>query len=271
MTLGDQTFQAAVDSEGRLYWHDYKYCWQQPAKEPLPPPAGPPEIAAGDERWERHLPSGISTSRLEFRSGRLIPGSTLFHPSGRSILFVPDLNAKVISFSDYRYHPKGRNIWNLPVAMSWRMRADARPDEKLEDLPKELQPGPEIGVRFPGRLPWTKPGREHYVSYFVGGKTYFGYLDETGTFVPDTDLPPEEGKPARPRFPDLFASEKADEPVFEFRSGRLIRGTLSKAESDGSTIFLPELGSHVVAYDPTLAELKIRRIYNLPPQLKAAK
>jgi hypothetical protein len=45
----------------------------------------------------------------EFRSGRLIKG--VLDTKG---YFVPDLDAKVMEFKDYRFGPKEIPIWNLP-------------------------------------------------------------------------------------------------------------------------------------------------------------
>ncbi len=45
----------------------------------------------------------------ELRSGMLIPGT--MGPSG---LFVPEEDGKIIKFSNYKYGPDARHIWNLP-------------------------------------------------------------------------------------------------------------------------------------------------------------
>ncbi len=45
----------------------------------------------------------------EYRSGRLIPGE--IDDDGN---FIPIVGEKIIDFKDYRYHPKGPKIYNLP-------------------------------------------------------------------------------------------------------------------------------------------------------------
>lgn len=62
---------------------------------------------------------------------------------------------------------------------------------------------------------------------------------------------------------DVWNKNRNDtEEVYEFRSGRLIKGTLQKTGN-----FVPELGSRILDfkdYDP----LSKRRIYNLPGVLR---
>ena len=45
----------------------------------------------------------------ELRSGMLIPGTI-----ETSDLFVPEEDGKIIKFSNYKYGPDARHIWNLP-------------------------------------------------------------------------------------------------------------------------------------------------------------
>ena len=45
----------------------------------------------------------------EFRSGVLIPGTILLDGN-----FVPEVGGNIIRFSDYKYSPDARLIWNLP-------------------------------------------------------------------------------------------------------------------------------------------------------------
>jgi hypothetical protein len=45
----------------------------------------------------------------EFRSGRLVIGEIV--DDGR---FIPDLDSKIIDIKDYKYDPKGIQIYNLP-------------------------------------------------------------------------------------------------------------------------------------------------------------
>ena len=57
----------------------------------------------------------------------------------------------------------------------------------------------------------------------------------------------------------LVNAGKADEVVYEYRSGRLIKGVLDR---DGN--FVPELGSRIFAFEDYKYGKDAPRIYNLP-------
>lgn len=55
-----------------------------------------------------------SNQCYEFRSGILIPGTMDFNGQ-----FTPEIGGKIIPFSEYRYTPLERPIWNLPGYFSY--------------------------------------------------------------------------------------------------------------------------------------------------------
>lgn len=107
----------------------------------------------------------------------------------------------------------------------------------------------------------------------VGGVGEVGFLRDDGEFIPDYERAPfkwediynapfELDARGEPRLFTLPLKEAASEEAYEFRSGRLIRGTLK----DTGT-FVPEVGSVVLdfgTYDPAKDK---RRVYNLPGEL----
>jgi hypothetical protein len=128
-----------------------------------------------------------------------------------------------------------------------------------------------------------KPDVARLIARIQHDQIVFGYLDAQGEFLRERRLPPvppqpgddasvrsppsinsndETSKPLPPTSTWVVVINKArrpHEPVYEFRSGSLIAGTL---DHDGN--FVPEVDSEILAaskyrYSPTA-----RRIYNLP-------
>jgi hypothetical protein len=109
------------------------------------------------------------------------------------------------------------------------------------------------------------------------GKCWLGHLNDSGDFVPDhSEHLPQGFKAGQPfssvslftflNFPKIITGES----VFEFRSGRLIKGVLHQ---DGR--FVPDVDSKVIDlkdylkdYRPGPGEV---RIYNLPGRLALKK
>ncbi|HZU39193.1 MAG TPA: hypothetical protein VFA18_24925 [Gemmataceae bacterium] len=88
-----------------------------------------------------------------------------------------------------------------------------------------------------------------------------GHLDAIGDFVPDVGAKrfPLPG-PEHPRkFQWLNVARKPNEPVYEFRCGKLIRGVLNK---EGN--FVPETGSTPIDFKDYRHGKDALRIYNLP-------
>jgi hypothetical protein len=120
-------------------------------------------------------------------------------------------------------------------------------------------------------MPETQAGDEYVyveepgktVAIRRNGRYYYGYLNSTGNFTPDVSYPPTKvGASIRsgPPFRCIdLASAKPVEFVYEFRSGLLIRGMLTK---EGE--FIPDEGSRVMNFKDYKYPEDPHRIYNLP-------
>jgi hypothetical protein len=179
-------------------------------------------------------------------------------------------------------------VWNLweTVPAFW---TDERKMQFPRGLPNDHEP-PAAGVPAGWKLvPFRQayPDRPTWEVRVIGEIAEFGHLDDRGEFIPDYGLPivsrsglkglirSEPGgspryytlpRPSWDTWPEREGPNRdAPEEVYEYRSGRLIKGTLQ-----GSGNFVPELGSKVLdfkEYDPLTDR---RRIYNLPGVLRKA-
>ncbi len=100
------------------------------------------------------------------------------------------------------------------------------------------------------------------------GVAYWGRLDAAGNFLHDagrTSVPKDAmHKSGLPEARELnFPRGGEQETVYEYRSGRLIKGVLDK---DGE--FIPELKSKAVLLRDYKYHPKALRIYNLPGRFK---
>ena len=135
-------------------------------------------------------------------------------------------------------------------------------------------------------IPFSKSqsGKPPKQARAIGDVVEFGHLSDEGEFVPDPDLPVVSragilgsvafdpfGVPCYytvPRPPWLIGpkveGQKATDPeeVYEFRSGRLIKGMLQESGN-----FIPELGSKIIDFKDYVPNRQ-PRIYNLPGVLK---
>ena len=218
----------------------------------------------------------------EHRSGRLIRGTSIDRPHS---VFVPEIGSTVIDITKFDLKKPDRLVWNLTetTAAFW---TEERKQEFPNGLPKGTEPpkaGTPAGSEF---IPFSKlrPGKPPKQARAIGDVLEFGHLSDEGEFFPDPDLPsisragirtPIKDDPfGVPRYytvphppwdrgPKQEGQKESDpEPVYEFRSGRLIKGML---QATGN--FVPELGSKVTDfkdYDPN----ERRRIYNLPGVLR---
>lgn len=99
------------------------------------------------------------------------------------------------------------------------------------------------------------------------GLLYLGHLDAKGNFVEDRQHPPRKPNavpfsipPFRViNYPTFWPPANGKEPVFEYRSGALIKGHLY---TDGN--FVPEVGSRVIRFEDYREVKDAPRIYNLP-------
>jgi hypothetical protein len=99
------------------------------------------------------------------------------------------------------------------------------------------------------------------VGVTIGKATYLGHLNAAGTFVPLPGYKPTGPGGSGPGY-DLINGvgiRKDTEPVYEFRSGILIKGKL-----DGDHNFVPEIGSTIISIKDYRYSKDALRIYNLP-------
>jgi hypothetical protein len=212
----------------------------------------------------------------EYRSGRLVPGN--LDDDGN---FLPDLGAKVTDFQDYHPVPGARRIFNLPGYFVEKGKKES-PPPKLTPLradppaktgvPAEYDYQSFTTIAGSNRAPWnTVP----WVAHVGDEQMELGHLNDHGDFVPDYGLPSfpltkpvEKAGDQLRKNPTLWyynlPAEGADrEPAYEYRSGRLLKGTLLK-----NGTFVPDLDSVVLDFKDYGPGEKALRIYNLPGQLK---
>ncbi|HEY2784127.1 MAG TPA: hypothetical protein VGJ05_04055 [Fimbriiglobus sp.] len=201
----------------------------------------------------------------EFRAGTLIPGVLISSQQG---VFVPNVGEKVISFKDHDPYKPKLPIYNMHInAMYW---TPARAEARSKGLLKQPPP-PACGLPKGADLKYEEKqnGKAKYC-YVYKEWMSFGILDRTGTFIPDDDLPPiprtklPHGVAGQTKtiFFNLPIDGKKTEEAYEYRSGRLIRGTL-----DDTGNFTPEIGSTIMDFKDFEPLKDRKRIYNLPGRL----
>jgi hypothetical protein len=227
----------------------------------------------------------------EHRSGRVIKGTML-----------ADLGSTVLDIKDVDLKKPDRNVWNMPEVTPAYVEERKRRygDNAVPDAPEPPKAGTPPGYEFKLFRELATDKKAPVVIRVIGEVMEFGRLSDEGEFVPESELPPlppvllprththppiyaptfdpyytlprfvgKEATAPKPRIlgiPDDLPRKVAEkEDVYEYRSRRLIKGTLEKTGN-----FVPEVGSKVIDFkdfDP-LAER--RRIYNLPGVLRKA-
>ena len=112
------------------------------------------------------------------------------------------------------------------------------------------------------------------VLLFRGGVQQYGWFDQFGDFLPDYNSPPIEDTTALggsgPDGPPITINfDCRNQPAYEHRSGRLIRGHLARVGGGiGSSriggVFVPEVGSQVGDLDDYESVAGRPLVYNLP-------
>lgn len=216
--------------------------------------------------------SGGGSLCYEHRSGRLIRGMISRDPRG---VFVPELGSTIIDLKkDFDSKKSDRVVYNLPEFLFCVPRTATPEPPKLAGHPKgwKLVPFREAYQKQPELAnPWFARA--------IGEIMELGHLSDEGEFIPDYGLPIFPF--VKVKAPDVLMdgsqrtiyytlpmegyfggkTGKGYEEVYEYRSGRIIKGRLQKTGN-----FVPELGSKVMdfkGYDPD----ENRRIYNLPGKL----
>jgi hypothetical protein len=102
---------------------------------------------------------------------------------------------------------------------------------------------------------------KRYVGLRRQGLVTLGHLDAKGNFIPLPRVEPIDPRNpfSGPAYTIINAPGRPDEPVYEFRSGRLIKGKLTE-EGD----FVPDEGSKVISFRDYQFGKDAPRIYNLP-------
>jgi hypothetical protein len=217
----------------------------------------------------------------EHRSGRLISGALVREPWG---VFVPEIGSIILDLKkDYDPKKVDRRIYNLPEMM-------LRPSPVAPDPPEAGQPAGWRLVPFRDDHNPRAPERaDPWFARVIGEVMELGHLSDEGEFVPDYGLPVFPYVKVKARDADQNGTGRSmyytlpvvgrvygnnnikvgedAEGVYEYRSGRLIPGTLQKTGN-----FVPDVGSKVIdfkEYDPDPP--RKRRIYNLPGVLRPAK
>jgi hypothetical protein len=212
----------------------------------------------------------------EYRSGRIILGTLL--PSG---VFVPEIGSKVLDlFKDFDVNEPERIIYNLPKTRhafwaEWR-KAGRKAIPPASEPPAAGVPTGYKLLSFQEAYPNSPDKADPWFARVIGEVMELGYLSTEGEFIPDYSLPifpyvadrksiDRRVSEKHPLYYTLPKDGKKSEEVYEYRSGRLIQGTLQKSGN-----FVPELGSKILdfkEYNPNSP----RRIYNLPGVLRPVK
>jgi hypothetical protein len=234
----------------------------------------------------------------EHRSGRLIKGTMVIGPREVGKFFcivVPEIGSTILDVKDVdlKNPDPDRQVWNMPELVP---KYDAARKRKYGDKPVPAPPDPpkagtpagweftpfsQLGTNLLGFK--APPGKQIKHARAIGDVVEFGHLSDEGEFIPDPDLPvvsrsgiigpmkfdfysepryytvPAQAVPGRER-----QEKDGPEEVYEYRSGRLIKGKLHLTGN-----FVPELGSKIIDfkdYDPSPP--RQRRIYNLPGVLR---
>lgn len=203
----------------------------------------------------------------EFRSEALIPGR--LQNDGR---FVPDSGSSIRAFKDFKYIPGGTRIYNLPgyfvpVKADDKVRRHQRKDSGDTQVVTQVLQYVLVAIQPPDDA--SKPDKtaafvfvedtSREVAVYLGDFVLLGKLDKHGELQLEsknlknsTSLPEWRKIAINPPTP-------AGKKVYEFRSGRLIRGEI---KDDGS--FVPDIGSKVTEFKDYKYTTDAIPIYNLP-------
>lgn len=257
---GDRSRFGRYDADGNFI--------PEPFHESMPP--GGPISGIIAFRFTNHVRGPLAVA--EHRSGRLLLGTMI------KGIFVPELRSRVLDMTkDFDVKNPARIIYNLHDDAAAKFWTEKQRKEFPGGLPKVEEPpeaGAPVGWSVVEFRDVALDMKDRWQIRVIGEVAEFGDLDERGEFIPDYGLPivkrdgllgSQVNRPDLPlprRYYTLPADGAKTEEVYEFRSGRLIKGTLHKTGN-----FVPEIGSTILNfkdYDP----YSRRRIYNLPGVLR---
>jgi hypothetical protein len=190
--------------------------------------------------------------------------------------FLPDVGARVRDFQDYHPTPGVRRIYNLPGRFVEKGKEESAPPKYTPpahvDAP--VKAGVPAGYDYWSFSTFAPYHPVPWVAHVRTEQMDLGHLNDAGDFVPDYGLPPFPlTKPAQRVMDPLtyqpapwyynLPIERADlEHVYEYRSGRLLKGVLKR-----NGTFVPELDSRVLDFKDYVPGEQALRIYNLPGRL----
>jgi hypothetical protein len=100
-----------------------------------------------------------------------------------------------------------------------------------------------------------------YVGLLRQGRVALGHLDAKGNFIPLPKVEPIDPRNpfSGPHYTIINRPSRPNEPVYEFRSGLLVKGKLTEAGD-----FVPDEGGKVIPLRAYHHGKEAPRIYNLP-------
>jgi hypothetical protein len=191
-------------------------------------------------------------------------------------VFVPELGSEIIKLNNIDDIDK-YEVYNRPTlikpSINNLLLTGSRP--RKEYPPAPAPPGYRL-VPFKEANPHDRDPADPAFARVAGNVMEFGTLSSQGEFVPYKHLPviPRFNVPKhrsitdpdylkRPFVYNIPRDGKKTEPVYEYRSGRLIKGTLHAYGN-----FEPEVGSRVIRFKDYTLPYGLR-IYNLPGVIRA--
>ncbi len=210
------------------------------------------------------------------------------------VAFVPEVGSRVLdALQDVDVNGLRYRIYNMRERPpGWPPAGKSNPLATFPPEPAEQDPKPvAVGVPAGYELALYRTDKtlaSHKAIRIVGGVMWVGELADDGEFIPDPELPPLPRPDAIPRTLS-FSSNSVEaihtrmyytlpigggsegkpvtaksENVYEYRSGRIIKGVLY----DTGT-FVPEAGSKVLDFkDYPVGRPGAFRVYNLPGVLR---
>jgi hypothetical protein len=217
----------------------------------------------------------------EFRTNALILGMLVAVDPNRVVgpiiprygVFVPEVGSEIIKCAGPKEFSRlDKDVYNRPTnSDAYRSRSLETIGGQRKEYPHAPAPPGYRLVPFKEANPHNREPAEPAFARVAGNVMEFGTLSSQGEFVPYKHLPviPRFNVPKhrsitdpdylkRPFVYNIPRDGKKTEPVYEYRSGRLIKGTLHAYGN-----FEPEVGSYVTRFKD-YTPYDRRRIYNLP-------
>ena len=186
----------------------------------------------------------VGSELLEYRSGRLVPGNLQYDDEATQarLVFVPRIGAPIKSVADDDAKASRAKIFNLPGEFH-QPGTKRRGKDSLQDE--------ELKHHFPFQADdaFHAEAAKHSKVYVMcyGSRWYFGTRDARGEFQPDPNLFPRSERPTGERFLDFIPKALEGKEAYEYRSGRLILGRIERVGDAGQRVFIPKLGSKIIA------------------------